>query len=796
ALYEPRFSELPGQADYEEPAQLEHNANRLRLFTYLSQTLTELIKVRPLLIILDDLHWADELTSGFLSFVLHTGLLNQLPLFIIGAYRIEEMNENLQRMLKSPKVNQINITRFSEQEVGVMVADMMALKEPPEIFVPFITQYSEGNPFFIAEYLRTAVSEGLLYRDEEGNWQICKESREKATLEEFEALPLPRSIQQLVQHRLSALPLDALQITQTAAIVGREMDVMLLWHIITFSGDILDAMDDLIRRQIFEETSPGRIRFVNDIIRQIAYEQMPQDTRRHLHKLVVNALESLYPEKVEESKGDLAFHWAQAGYREKSAMYYLEAAENAIKQASLNNAERYYSAFLNLVEEDNLKTLEVRNKIARNILLIQGKYKEAEKLLYETISFARQLSEISEEAQSLLTLADIQRIQGDLIKARELSEQARTLYQRQGDIKGVAICFRSLGQISFAEGSLDIARELLEKALTFHRDLNDRSNEGITIANLAKVFSRQGHIDKALQLYEQAVSIHKKVGNRIHVSPCLANIAVLYNFKGKLDVALRLYRESLKLHKEIGDRRSESVTLSNIASLLFEMGKLKDVESLFNEALEIQREIGDKGYEGKTLRSLALFYYHQKQYENSEKLLNQALQLHKEVNDPYAQITALRNLAFFSAEKGDLETAFRYLDEALDIDRNIGYVLDEKYTQLHVAQLLRRTKKEYRKADKLAKTVELFSRDLENINLLILSLCEREHLALAKGKSTGNFFRQAKTLAEKYGITATSEAGKALDKLNSTIIAKVSGEKLIRGERRADLPERLLERIS
>src|SRR5262249_28649060 len=165
-----------------------------------------------------DLQWADELTRGFLEFLAERPAAFK-HLLVFGTCRTEEVEP---LFIDSPAIVRIALDRLDQSSVGDMVCDMLALRRPPEIFVRFLTRHSEGNPFFVAEYLRTAVAERILHRDAAGLWQVEAAAEGAATEALYEALPLPGSVRELVGRRLDRLSAEARAPLGSAPGLGRE----------------------------------------------------------------------------------------------------------------------------------------------------------------------------------------------------------------------------------------------------------------------------------------------------------------------------------------------------------------------------------------------------------------------------------------------------------------------------------------------------------------------------------------------------------------------------------------------
>jgi tetratricopeptide (TPR) repeat protein len=359
ALYEPDLARLPGQDAYPEPARLQGPAARERLFDDLGKTLRAFAQEDPLLLVLDDLQWADELTLGMLA-SLKEDFFDATPLVILGTYRNEETSEALRELVRAPGTVHIELGRLDEAMVGSIVADMLALPVAPEAVTRFLAAQSEGNPFFVAEYLRTAVSEGLLRRNEHGQWEVPIQGKEAARL--TAALPLPGSLRELVSRRLERLGPEAQRLAEAASVLGRELDADLVAALSgAEEGEVLSGIEQLVARQILEEQAPGRLRFVHDKLREVAYEGIDTGRRQRLHRAAAIAIEAR-----EKRTGTLALaypvlahHYGMAGLEEKTLEYLEAAGERALRTGAHAEAKGFFRRALALDDERRERGLGV-----------------------------------------------------------------------------------------------------------------------------------------------------------------------------------------------------------------------------------------------------------------------------------------------------------------------------------------------------------------------------------------------------------------------------------------------------
>jgi serine/threonine protein kinase/tetratricopeptide (TPR) repeat protein len=335
AACDPRLATLPGQDAYASPPEVPAQVARQRLFTALAETLSEYAAEWPLVLVLDDLQWADELSLRFLLW-LEPSFFEERPLLLLATYRAEETSEALSELAACAHVTHVDLGPLDAEAIGAIASDMLGLDHPPPTFVRELAAKAEGNPFFVGEYLRAAVDGGLVRRDSAGRWIV----------EDDRPLPLPGTLRDLVRRRLLGLSEEARVLLEAASVLGREVDGELLAIV---RGASLDAqrgaMRELVARQVLEEAEPGHLRFLHDKLREHTYEQIDEARRRATHLAAARALEArgatasgalalLYPR--------LAHHFTQAGVKDKALFYLEKAGEQALGGFANRDAIRFF----------------------------------------------------------------------------------------------------------------------------------------------------------------------------------------------------------------------------------------------------------------------------------------------------------------------------------------------------------------------------------------------------------------------------------------------------------------------
>ncbi len=317
-----------------------------RLFTDVSETLAAYAKETPLLLVIDDLQWADEVTLRFLS-SLDANFFASTPLMILGTYRADEVGPDLRQLLDRPHIVKMPLRRLDADNVHDIVRSMLAAPDAPADFLQFLSQQSEGNPFFVAEYLRAAVAEKLLFR-ESGRWRVRKEARAS-----YDALGLPGTLRDLVAKRFESLSPVASRVLEAAAVLGREVQESLL---IATSADREDdahaAITELLAQHVFDPTDEG-VRFTHDKLREGAYARIAPERRTVLHMRAAQAIEAAYPtgETRRAHAAPLAHHWDNAGDPSSAIYYYVIAAQGALDTGACREAKDLITRALVLDEQ-------------------------------------------------------------------------------------------------------------------------------------------------------------------------------------------------------------------------------------------------------------------------------------------------------------------------------------------------------------------------------------------------------------------------------------------------------------
>ncbi|MHB8648321.1 MAG: ATP-binding protein, partial [Thermomicrobiales bacterium] len=311
-------------------------ASPAALFHQALDFLTALSARTPLLLLLDDLHWADPASLDLLRFIARN--LATLPVLLVVTYRTDELTRRhplyplIPVLVREASAMRLDLRPLGAEDVAVFVGERYHLPDAEAArLVAYLHERSEGNPFFLGELRRTLEEERVLVTRDDG-WQLGDVARVR----------VPPLLRQVIDGRLTRLGTDAQQSLAVAAVIGQEMPFA-LWAAIVGSDEatLLDIVEQATAAHLVEATSDGAgFRFVHALIREALYEGVLPLRRRGLHRQVGETLAAV-PNADPDA---VAYHFQQAG--DARAVVWLVAVGERAQRAFawLTAAERYEAA--------------------------------------------------------------------------------------------------------------------------------------------------------------------------------------------------------------------------------------------------------------------------------------------------------------------------------------------------------------------------------------------------------------------------------------------------------------------
>ncbi len=339
--------ELGRRLSVEVPAGGEADTERYVLFGCVVDLLARVSGEFPVLVVLDDLHWADR---GSVQLLRHVAVTDEaIRVGILGTFRDSDITTDhpltdfLAALHRENRGVRIPLRGFDDADL-LHLLETVAGHEMDEQGVALrdaLLAETAGNPFFVAEILRHLADTGAIY-EHDGRWVAGADLR---------TVGLPVSVREVVGRRLAGLGPDTERILGLAAVIGRDFDVPLLALVAQTDEDtLIDLCDAAVEAAVLQGTDdPDRYTFAHALIEHTLYDGLSPARRARAHKAVAEQLEAIDPGRV----GELASHWAQAAQASdvaKAIEYAARAGRQALDQLAPDEAVRWYGQALELLD--------------------------------------------------------------------------------------------------------------------------------------------------------------------------------------------------------------------------------------------------------------------------------------------------------------------------------------------------------------------------------------------------------------------------------------------------------------
>jgi DNA-binding CsgD family transcriptional regulator len=494
------------------PHTLDPEQHKRHLFILLTQFVLRQAAQRPILLIVEDMHWCDE---SSLELLLH--LARQCtcqPICFLFTYRSEEISPPLRHWLaqldRERLALELALLRLSQTEVAAMLQAIFAAPHPVHTeLLDTIYTLTEGNPFFVEELLKSLIATGeLQYVD--GTWECRSDPRDPGAF-----AFIPRSVQDAVSQRVDRLSAAAKQALTLAAVAGRRFDFSLLQQVLHCDeGQLLPLMKELIAAQLVVEESADQFAFRHALVQQAIYSELLARERRSLHRTIAEALESLSASASlrEAHLADLAYHFYTAGAWAKALEYKQRAGERALALYAPSAAIEHLTHALDAAHRLDVtppgKVYHARGQAYET----RGDFDRARNDYERALETARVASDGSMGWQSMMAL-------GSLWAERDYA-QAGAWFRRASDqasqLADPTLRARSLNRFGnwlVNTGRSEEGLQAHQEALRIFEEQHNTQGRAETLDLLGPTYGMRGDRIKAVEQLGQAIALFRSLGD-------------------------------------------------------------------------------------------------------------------------------------------------------------------------------------------------------------------------------------------------------------------------------------------
>jgi class 3 adenylate cyclase/tetratricopeptide (TPR) repeat protein len=537
----------------------------------------------PVVAVLEDCHWIDELSRDLLHALVQAA--TRLPVLFVLAYRPAGDPGGSLGIGDLDGFSEVVLDRMEPGDTAQLIRLKLAQlvdrdAEPSGALVDLVAARAEGNPFYVEELLNFIVAHGI----------------DPADAVALESVRLPESLQTLVMSRIDAAAEGPRRTMKVASVVGRVFEAPTLPGAYEELGSLdgvvadLDALRALDLVALDREADQAWM-FKHVVTQEVAYESLPFALRAILHGRVGDFIEVREAGDIARWVPLLEHHYWRSDLEDKKRLYLRLAAEAA--QASYANqaAIAYYDRLIPLLE--GAERVDTQLKLAK-VLELTGAWARSEATVVE----ARALAETREDPRRVAwcdaALAEVARKQGRFDEAAERLAAARGGFEATGADDGLGQVLHLAGTLAAQRGDYDAARARYLESLPIRQRLGDRAGEAGLYSNLGVVADYAGDVAGSGRFHEQALAVRREIGDRWAIGVSLNNLGMVALSERRYEDARGHFEEAMRLHREVGDAWMVAIGHNNLGNANRGLGDAAGAKASYAASLAAYRDYDDR----------------------------------------------------------------------------------------------------------------------------------------------------------------------------------------------------------
>jgi class 3 adenylate cyclase/tetratricopeptide (TPR) repeat protein len=695
--------------------QLTPQQRRVMAFNAFNTALLASVQARPMVLDLEDLHWADEPSIEWIQSLFDMLASRQYQnsrIMVIGMARPTE-GSPIPNLKPRREALTLELTPLNPDECWTLISGLLegrlqpdALPEPLKRLLDRIQARAEGNPLFLTELLRSLLDSGAIAKDAKGTWQVTTTQEPK----------LPATVSGVLGARFDRLPDQQRHVLQVASVIGRTFQTSLLSR----AGELyqLDrVMEELVGAEFLRVRSAEEFLFYLALTHEVVYDSLLLSARRDLHRRVGEILEADFGDRRDENPQVLARHFLRGEAPEKALHYLFLSGQHALRNFANQEALLCFKQCLVLIDKGgelpaSPSRFDVLVSLA-DLLSTTGQYEPAFQHLEQALALQ---SEPSRKADTLRRLGNALNLQGKyrdameryeeglatnaanpdpLVQARILQDQSLSLFRQGQYVEVVTLCQQSLTtlagsrhlkEIAMAESILGLvcyrqnrpaeAEAYHRQALAKRESLEDLFGIASSLNNLGVLYLEGGEWGKAYEHYVRSLTIYQQIGDISRQIIQLINLSDLLRNQGELQLALQHYKQVRDLSEQSQDSFGRAYAALGFGMVLLEDGQIQAASSQLQEGIGLLEAINAREVLPEALVALARSYLQDKRIPEAQATLLRALDLARENSSSLQIGLALGVDAMLTLESGEPAAARETIREAVKQLRDGGSLID------------------------------------------------------------------------------------------------------------------------
>ncbi|MCK5391864.1 MAG: tetratricopeptide repeat protein, partial [Deltaproteobacteria bacterium] len=656
--------------------------------------------LRPIVVVIENLHWIDNASEEFLTF-----LIDNIPSSNIMLILTSRPGYKAKWGEKSYHI-QVAPSRLSDTEVEEMIGSILDGKNVTKALNILVADKSDGIPFYIEEIIKSFIEAGIIVEGE-GGYDVSKAIAE---------MDVPDTIQDIIMARIDRLEENHKRTIQYASVVGKDFSYKLLKELMEIGDELQDYLTNLKASELVYEKSmfPDlEYRFKHSLTQEVAYNSLLIKRRKELHGKIGEIIEDLYGDKLEENYELLAYHYVRSTKDEKAFDYLTLAGDKSSKIYSTEDAIGYYEEALKRLDKmpdtraNKEKRVDIFIKQAR-VIRLMGRFKGHIKTLEKNLPIVEELGDKDRIADYYFKLGFYYSVLGDLnnaikycTKSIELAEltgnerimglalprlgvsywykgepnkgiqfarKAINIMEKLGDQYWLARSYQILGCLYWMLGEWDKSIDCMQKLLERSKEISDVNLLSLAYWSLAWTYLSKGD-------FEVGIDYSKKC---LDMSPTplftvfgTGYIGLGYYKKGELDKSIDYLEKALQQANDFGLGHQHTEFGLYLAEAYSSTNKKDQALKIANDNLEIVKHSGYKYWEGVYYRFLGELCV-ESEFKKAKKHIEDSIKILKKVGAKNELAKSYLSLGKLYKENDEKEKAKKYVTQALHIFEKLG----------------------------------------------------------------------------------------------------------------------------
>ncbi len=702
------------KVDDEEFTKLEPKQKREKTFEAIRDILIRGSQSRPIVWAIEDLHWIDRTTEEFLDYMI--GWLPNTRILLILLYRPEYTHQwGSKSYYSKVGVGQLSSNTSAELVQAILEGEAVV----PELR-ELILSRAAGNPLFMEELTHSLLENGSVQKKED-QYVLVRNASE---------IQVPETVQGIIAARMDRLEESLKRIMQVAAVIGREFAFRILQAIIEMKEDLkskllkLQGLEYIYEKSLFPELE---YIFRHALTQEVAYSSLLRKRRKEIHERIGQAIEDLYPERLEEFYEMLAYHYSKTENYTKACHYLKISGEKAIKNDSPREAFRLFNdaigtfnhlpetaenkrKYIDLVismsivmrqlgyPEDSATILQKGEALAKALddveaavflrsavgicHALRGNSMQSHRLIDESFVEAESIQNIDslvssayDKCSSYLSLGQFKKIIGLAQKAMTLLENTHRESESFGKPANPYCRFLALcGYAVSCMGNFLEGERLLDKGLCLMHETGSMYGIGLVELFYGRLFVNKGDGSPAAEHNRKAAECFEKSQAVVFLGTAWCGVGNGYYFLGQYDTALRHMQKGLEIQTEIGVSSWLSEHYRSLSMVYSDTGDLKKARSFSERALELSQQNNETKWEAcsRILLGRIVGKMDRPQVSSAEREILKGIKILDELNfKPFFSIGYLY-LGELNADTDQNESALQYLKKAESMFQEMG----------------------------------------------------------------------------------------------------------------------------